>query len=83
MKKDIHPNYGPMKVTLSDGEVVEINSVLGGKEGHEMNLDIDSKNHPAYTKSKDAVVVGSSQRNKFEGRFARIMAATSKKKEEK
>lgn len=81
MKKNTHPEYGPMKVTLSTGEEVEINSVLGAKEGYSMKLDIDSHNHPAYTKSKDAIVVGSSQRNKFEGRFAGMMAAA--KKEEK
>ncbi|MCT4574991.1 MAG: 50S ribosomal protein L31 [Alphaproteobacteria bacterium] len=81
MKKNIHPEYGPMKVTLSTGEVVEINSVLGAKEGYEMHLDIDSNNHPAYTKSKDFVVVGSSQRNKFEGRFAGMFAASAKKEE--
>ena len=75
MKKDTHPAYGAMKVTLSNGDVVEINSVLGAKEGYEMKLDVDSLNHPAYTKSKDSLVVGSSQRNKFEGRFAAVMGA--------
>lgn len=72
MKKDIHPSYGPMKVTLSTGETVEINSVLGAKEGYSMALDVDSNNHPAYTKSKEQVVVGSSQRNKFDDRFAGV-----------
>ena len=81
MKKDIHPNYGKMKVTLSTGEEVEMGSILGAREGYEMKLDIDSNNHPAYTKSKDALVVGSSQRNKFEGRFAAVMGAPAKKED--
>jgi len=72
MKKGIHPEYGKMKVTLTTGETVEMGSVLGAKKDHELHLDVDSNNHPAYTKSKDSVVVGSSQRNKFEGKFGNM-----------
>lgn len=79
MKKGIHPEYGTMKITLSTGDVVEMGSVLGAKKDFEMKLDVDSYNHPAYTKSKDAIVVGSSQRNKFEDRFAAMMGTSTKK----
>jgi ribosomal protein L31 len=83
MKKDIHPAYGKMKVTLSTGETIEMGSVLGAKKDFSMLLDVDQYNHPAFTKSTDQVVIGSSQRNKFEGKFASFMGTPAKKSAKK
>jgi large subunit ribosomal protein L31 len=46
MKKDIHPEYTPLKVTLADGTEVEMRSTMSGDE---YRSDVDSTNHPFYT----------------------------------
>ena len=48
MKKDIHPDYHTIKVTMTDGSSFETKSTMG-KEGHELRLDIDPSTHPAWT----------------------------------
>lgn len=48
MKKDIHPNYHTIKVTMTDGSTFETKSTYG-KEGDTLRLDIDPSTHPAWT----------------------------------
>ncbi len=48
MKKDIHPKYHTINVTLTDGTSFETRSTWG-KEGDTMRLDIDPSSHPAWT----------------------------------
>lgn len=48
MKKDIHPNYHPIKVVMTDGTSFETRSVYG-EPGATLNLDIDPLCHPAWT----------------------------------
>ena len=45
MRKDIHPNYVPMKATCSCGNVVDTSST----KGSDMTLDVCSACHPFYT----------------------------------
>jgi large subunit ribosomal protein L31 len=46
MKSEIHPNYHTIKVVMTDGTEYMTRSTYG-KEGDTLNLDIDSKSHPA------------------------------------
>lgn len=48
MKKDIHPDYHTLKVTMTDGTTFETKSTYG-KEGDTLRLDIDPSTHPAWT----------------------------------
>ncbi|MEM1409242.1 MAG: 50S ribosomal protein L31, partial [Pseudomonadota bacterium] len=46
MKKDIHPEYHLITVTLTDGSTFQTRSTYG-KPGDTLNLDIDPSSHPA------------------------------------
>jgi large subunit ribosomal protein L31 len=48
MKKDIHPDYHTITVTLTDGSSFETRSTYGA-EGDTLTLDIDPSTHPAWT----------------------------------
>ncbi len=48
MKKDIHPDYHMITVVMTDGTSYQTRSTYG-KEGATLNLDIDSRTHPAWT----------------------------------
>ena len=48
MKKDIHPDYHMIKVVMTDGTEFMTRSTYGA-EGDTMQLDIDTKSHPAWT----------------------------------
>ena len=48
MKKDIHPDYHVITVTMTDGTTFQTRSTYGA-EGATLNLDIDPASHPAWT----------------------------------
>ena len=48
MKAEIHPEYHMITVVMTDGTEYQTRSTWG-KEGDKLNLDIDSKSHPAWT----------------------------------
>lgn len=48
MKSDIHPDYHMITVKMTDGTTYETKSTWG-KPGDVLQLDIDSKTHPAWT----------------------------------
>ena len=48
MKKEGHPDYHFITVTMTDGTTYRTRSTYG-KEGAKLNLDIDPKTHPAWT----------------------------------
>src|SRR5258706_6634343 len=47
MKAEIHPNYHAITVVMTDGTEYQTRSTWG-KAGDKLNLDIDSKSHPAW-----------------------------------
>ncbi len=67
MKKDIHPDYHSINVTMTDGSTFETMSTWG-KEGATMRLDIDPRTHPAWTGTRILVDTGG-QLSKFNSRF--------------
>lgn len=48
MKQDIHPDYHMIKVVMTDGSSFETRSTYG-EPGAVLQLDIDSRTHPAWT----------------------------------
>ena len=48
MKKNIHPDYHNITVQMTDGSTFDTRRTWG-KAGDVMKLDVDSKNHPAWT----------------------------------
>jgi len=67
MKKDIHPDYHTITVTMTDGSTFETRSTWGA-EGDNMKLDIDPKSHPAWT-GVHRLVDSGGQLAKFNKRF--------------
>src|ERR1700693_5649175 len=47
MKAEIHPDYHMITVVMTDGTEYQTRSTWG-KPGDKLNLDIDSKSHPAW-----------------------------------
>ncbi|MFP3037811.1 MAG: 50S ribosomal protein L31 [Candidatus Hodgkinia cicadicola] len=50
MKKGIHPICYTLKVVLSDGDILYTKSTM---EKEKILLEIDTKTHPAWTKSNN------------------------------
>jgi large subunit ribosomal protein L31 len=71
MKKDIHPKYNEITVTLTNGEKIKMYSA----SDKNLSLDIDPLTHPAWTGGKRNLEKGG-QVEKFNKRFA---AFTTKK----
>jgi large subunit ribosomal protein L31 len=67
MKKDIHPDYHTIKVTMTNGTTFETRSTWG-KSGDSMRLDIDPSTHPAWTGTRILVDTGG-QLSKFKNRY--------------
>ena len=55
MKKETHPDYHFVEVTLTTGESFKTRSTYG-KEGDKINLDIDPSTHPAWTGGKQKLL---------------------------
>lgn len=67
MKKDIHPDYHFITVTLTDGSTFQTRSCYGS-EGATLNLDIDPTSHPAWT-GGPARVTEKGRVSKFNAKF--------------
>ena len=67
MKKDIHPDYHLINVTMTDGTTFQTRST-DGKEGATLNLDIDPASHPAWIGGPQRVT-DKGQVSKFKNRF--------------
>lgn len=67
MKKDIHPEYHLITVTLTDGSTFQTRSTYG-KPGDTLNLDIDPSSHPAWT-GGPARLTNKGQVSKFKNKF--------------
>lgn len=68
MKKDIHPDYHTITVTMTDGTTFQTRSTWG-KEGDTMQLDIDPKSHPAWTGAGHRLLDTGGQISKFGKRY--------------
>ncbi len=69
MKPEIHPNYHTIKVVMTDGTEFLTRSTYG-KEGDTLNLDIDSKSHPAWTGGQQQIVDRGGRVSRFQKKFA-------------
>ena len=68
MKKDIHPDYHDIKVVMTDGTEYTTRSTWG-KEGDTLNLDIDSKSHPAWTGGQQQMLDRGGRVSRFNAKF--------------
>jgi len=68
MKKDIHPDYHTIKVTMTDGTTFETRSTYGA-EGDTLKLDIDPTTHPAWTGGGTQLVDRAGRVSKFNEKF--------------
>ena len=78
MKADIHPDYHEINVVMTDGTTFKTRSTWG-KEGDTMNLDVDTKTHPAWVGGVHLKKTG--RMEKFANRFGDM--DFSKKSDEK
>jgi len=68
MKKDIHPDYHPITVIMTDGTTYETRSTYG-KAGDTLRLEIDPKSHPAWTGGHQRLLDTGGQLARFNKRF--------------
>jgi large subunit ribosomal protein L31 len=69
MRDKIHPDYHKIKVVMTDGTEYETYSTWGS-EGQTMNLEIDSKSHPAWTGGNQQLMDRGGRVSKFNKRFS-------------
>jgi large subunit ribosomal protein L31 len=69
MKPEIHPDYHNIKVVMTDGTEYMTRSTYG-KEGDTLNLDIDSKSHPAWTGGAQQMLDRGGRVSRFQKKFA-------------
>lgn len=72
MKKDIHPDYHPLTVSLADGTTFVTRSTMSGDA---YSSEVDSTNHPFYT-GKRQFVDTAGRVEKFKRRYGAKAAAT-------
>ena len=68
MKKETHPDYHFVEVTLTTGESFKTRSTYG-KEGDNINLDIDPSTHPAWTGGKQKLLDTGGRVSKFKKKY--------------
>lgn len=68
MKTDIHPNYGFITITQTDGSTYVTRSTMGG-EGKTLNLDIDPLAHPAWTGGNQTLLDRGGRVSRFNDKF--------------
>jgi large subunit ribosomal protein L31 len=69
MKAEIHPNYHTITVVMTDGTEYQTRSTWG-KEGDKLNLDIDSKSHPAWTGGQHQILDRGGRVSRFQKKFS-------------
>ncbi len=68
MKKDIHPDYHMIKVVMTDGTEYETRSTWGS-EGDSLQLDIDTKSHPAWTGGNQHLLDRGGRVSRFKNKY--------------
>jgi large subunit ribosomal protein L31 len=76
MKSEIHPNYHPIKVIMTDGTEYTTYSTYGA-EGDVLRLDIDSKTHPAWTGGDQKLLDRGGRVSRFNSKFAGLMGGAA------
>lgn len=74
MKAEIHPDYHFIKVVMTDGTEYTTRSTYG-KEGDSLNLDIDSRTHPAWTGGSQTLLDRGGRLSRFKERFSGLSFA--------
>jgi large subunit ribosomal protein L31 len=69
MKSEIHPNYHTIKVVMTDGTEYTTRSTYGA-DGDTLNLDIDSKSHPAWTGGTQQLLDRGGRVSRFQKKFS-------------
>ena len=69
MKAEGHPNYHNIKVVMTDGTEFTTRTTWG-KEGDTMQLDIDSKSHPAWTGGTQQLLDRGGRVSRFQKKFS-------------
>jgi large subunit ribosomal protein L31 len=69
MKAEIHPDYHTIKVVMTDGTEYLTRSTWG-KDGDTLNLDIDSKSHPAWTGGSQQILDRGGRVSRFQKKFS-------------
>jgi len=67
MKDKIHPDYHEITVVMTDGTTYKTRSTYG-KAGDTLNLEVDSRSHPAWTGGEQKLSEGG-QLARFTKRF--------------
>ncbi len=68
MKSEGHPDYHFIDVVMTDGTKYRTRSTYG-QEGAVLNLDIDSKSHPAWTGGDQKLMDRGGRVSRFNERF--------------
>ncbi len=68
MKSEGHPDYHFIDVVMTDGTKYRTRSTYGA-EGAVLNLDIDSKSHPAWTGGDAKLMDRGGRVSRFNERF--------------
>jgi large subunit ribosomal protein L31 len=69
MKAEIHPEYHTITVVMTDGTEYQTRSTWG-KAGDKLNLDIDSKSHPAWIGGAQQMLDRGGRVSRFQKKFS-------------
>jgi large subunit ribosomal protein L31 len=69
MKPEIHPEYHMITVVMTDGTEYQTRSTWG-KAGDKLNLDIDSKSHPAWIGGAQQLLDRGGRVSRFQKKFS-------------
>ncbi len=69
MKADIHPDYHPITIMMTNGTKFMTRSTYG-KSGDTMNLDIDPNSHPAWTGGQTTILDRGGRVSRFNQKFS-------------
>jgi ATP-binding cassette subfamily B protein len=72
MKDGIHPDYHPIKIVMTDGTEYTTRSTWG-KAGDTMQLEVDSKSHPAWTGGHAQLLDRGGRLSRFSNKFGGLI----------
>ncbi len=69
MKADIHPDYHPITIVMTNGTKFVTRSTYGSADDT-MNLDIDPTSHPAWTGGQTTILDRGGRVSAFKKKFS-------------